>query len=203
MWPGSCSREEPVAIPDVCGTCCGCKPLCRTCSAGLRTCSLRTLPDVLWFDSGRRGAAIEQAGGVGPFPRAGPAPSVPTARAATCSVGAIGSVWQLLSALGGRSLCCGLKAPTADAGNDSSVAVSTILQERLQTWLVTHPQLVPALERPEGDGQTTTSPSSFAVPLRAQDSFEPRLRNPMITDLKKKPQKLESFNRPVAAHPVL
>lgn len=36
---------------------------------------------------------------------------------------------------------------------------------------VTHPQLVPAPERPWGDRQTTMSPASFAVSVRAQDNL--------------------------------
>ncbi|KAM9643288.1 uncharacterized protein ACIBXB_012284 isoform 1-T1 [Morphnus guianensis] len=50
----------------------------------------------------------------------------------------MGSVRQLLSTPGGRSVCCGLKAPTADTGSDSPVAASVVLQECLQSRLLIH-----------------------------------------------------------------
>lgn len=106
MWPWSCSREKPAAIPDTGGAFCGCKPLCGMCS-------LCTLPNTLWLN--RRG---HRAGW-----RRQPLP-----RGWLCSLGAHGSSSPGFcqgggecpaaprSSRWGKSLL-GLKAPTAATGS--------------------------------------------------------------------------------------
>lgn len=68
LQPGTSDAQERTlwlsqvpAVPAV-------KPLCRTCVTRLRTCSLCTLPNTLWMDSGWAGAATERTGGTSPFP---------------------------------------------------------------------------------------------------------------------------------------
>lgn len=120
-----------MAVPDICGTCRGCKPLCRTCAARLRMCSLCPLPNT--WTLVHRAVWRRQ-----PLPQGWPCSLGACHKSSLAFCWGMGSVRQLLSTPGGRSLCCGLKALTADAGSNSPVAASVILQECLQTWLLIH-----------------------------------------------------------------
>lgn len=117
-----------MAVPDVCGPCHECNPLCRACSARLRACPLCALAHTLWFDSGRAGVATEQAGDISPIPRALLPPCLQQEQP------------QILPKL--------LSAPGERAGSTYSTCRSD------SSWLlhhpsVTHVQLSPARERPE------------------------------------------------------
>lgn len=130
-----------MAVPGTCDTCC--EPLCRTCVARLRTCSLCTLPNTLWKDSGWTGAATERAGGTSLFPECLPQEQPCVLLGAwKCPAAPLCSRWG--------SLCCGLTALIAGV---RAQCPSIILWECPQT------RSLAALERPEGDRQTSTSPT--------------------------------------------
>lgn len=87
---------------------------------------------------------------------------------------AMGSVWQLRS--GWRRFCSGLSAPAAETGSDSLVAASVVLQECLQTWLLTHSscQLWRGLREM---GKAPANPPPLLFLCRCRTACEPRQKD--------------------------